>query len=167
MTLETTLLQRVPEWRPAPHERASLTFAEQDGPWCARLVADRCDELGIALWELRVDRLAAPLALNDAQLSTWAKSIVESPPLLDPLSIIEIDKTRGNVQIRSEAPTVRNEGKLYYELLLSRAGQASIRRYEAGPESRTEIPFTMTHESLARLATQLMSAAEPFLQAPL
>ena len=104
MTLETALLQKVPEWRPTPHERASLAVAEQDGPWCARLVADRCEELGIALWEFRLERLGTPLVLNDEQLSDWAKTIVESPPLLDPLSIIELDRSRGKVQIRAPIP---------------------------------------------------------------
>jgi hypothetical protein len=160
MTLETTLLQKVPEWRPAPHERASLAVAEQDGPWCARLVADRCEELGIALWEFRLERLSAPLALNDEQLSTWAKSIVESPPVLDPLSIIELDKIRGTLQIRSETPTLRSDGKLYYEILLSRTGQVSIRRYQAENETRQEISFIMTHENLGRLATQVTAAAD-------
>ena len=57
MTLETNLLQKVPDWRPIPHERATLTVSAVDGKWSARMTADRCVALSGALWELRLDRL--------------------------------------------------------------------------------------------------------------
>jgi len=95
MTLEKKLLQKVPDWHPTPHERAALTVAADEGPWSARLTVDRCEELSAALWELRLERASSPLALTHDQLENWAKGVVQSASFIDPLAIIEIDRTRG------------------------------------------------------------------------
>ncbi len=160
MTLETALLQKVPEWRPSPHERAGLTVAEQDGPWFARLTADRCEELGIALWELRLERMGSPLTLDADQLSAWAANIVKAPTLLEALSLVELDKARGLAQIRSDSPIERGGARLYYELLLARSGQLSLHRYQADSSGREEIPFVLTHENLGRLVAHWTGAAD-------
>src|ERR1700690_1763789 len=100
MTLEKKLLQKVPEWRPAPHERAALTVTADDGVWSARLTVDRCEELSAALWELRLERAASPLALTHEKLEAWAKVVVQSSGIVEPLAIIEIDRARGRAQLR-------------------------------------------------------------------
>ena len=161
MTLEKTLLQKVPEWRPTPHERATLFVAADEGPWSARLTADRCEELSAALWELRLDRAAAPLTLTPDQLENWAKAVVEKPGLVDPLAVVEIDRVRGRAQLRSSAPTERDGRLNYYEILLSKCGQADVRRYQAGRTEREQIVFVMTHENLARLAGHLTESSLP------
>jgi hypothetical protein len=159
MTLEKTLLQKVPDWRPTPHERATLTVAADDGPWSVRLTVDRCEELSAALWELRLERLSSPLALTPEQLENWAKAVIQPSGILDPLAIIEIDRTRGRAQLRSASPTER-EGRLsYYEILLSKCGQIDVRRYLAGRTEREQIVFVMTHENLARLAGHLTESS--------
>ena len=166
MTLEKALLQKVPEWRPVPHERASQVVTDPDGPWCARLTADRCEELGAALWEIRLERIGGPLSLSPEQLSDWAKRIVQAPALLEPLAVVEIDQARGNAQIRSATPTERNGCKQYFEFLLSRTGQVGIHRYQAGLNSREESTFVITHETLGRLARQVAEAVDASLATP-
>jgi hypothetical protein len=158
MTLEKTLLQKVPDWRPTPRERATLTVAADDGVWSARLTADRCEELSAALWELRLDRLAESMALTPDQLDRWAQAVVLSPALLDPLAVVEIDRTNGRAQLRSATPTERAGHLTYFEILLSKHGQVDVRRYQAGRTEREQIVFVMTHENLARLAGHLTEA---------
>jgi hypothetical protein len=155
MTLEKKLLQKVPEWRPTPHERAALTIAADDTPWTVRLTADRCEELGAALWELRLERLSAPLALTHDQLEAWAKAVAQIPGLMEPLAVVEIDKPHGRAQLRSATPTERDGRATYFEILLSRSGQVDVRRYQTGDAERQQIVFVMTHENLARVAVQL------------
>lgn len=158
MTLEKKLLQKVPEWRPTPHERASLSVAADDSPWTVRLTADRCEELGAALWELRLDRLAAPLALSHDQLEGWAKAVVKNSVLADPLTVVELDKSNGRAQLRSATPIERDGRATYFEVLLSRCGQVDVCRYQAGRSEREQILFVMTHENLARLASLLIES---------
>jgi hypothetical protein len=158
MTLEKKLLQKVPDWRPTPHERATLTVTADDGAWSARLTADRCEELSVALWELKLDRLVKSTLLSPDQLDIWAKAVVQLPALLDPLAVVEIDRTQGRAQIRS-ATTVEREGRpTYFEILLSKTGQVDVRRYRAGRTDREPVLFVMTHENLERLAMGLTKA---------
>jgi hypothetical protein len=159
MTLEKTLLRKVPEWRPAPHERETLAVVADDGKWCARLTADRCEDLGVALWNLRLERMDSPLALAHEQLTAWAQRFVQLPGVLDPLTVVEIDKARGCAQLRSALPTARDGKQLYYEVLLSRTGQVNVNRYQAGRTEREETVFVLTHENLGRLASLLTEAA--------
>ena len=159
MTLEKKLLQKVPDWRPTPHERATLTVTTDDGVWSARLTADRCEELSAALWELRLDRLAEPMVLTADQLDQWAKAVVGLPALLDPLAVVEIDRAHGRAQLRSATPTERAGRLTYFEVLLSKHGQVEIRRYQAERTDREQITFVMAHENLARLAGHVTESA--------
>jgi hypothetical protein len=160
MTLEKTLLQKVPDWRPTPQERATLAVVADDGMWTARLTADRCEALSAALWELRLDRLADSVALTPEQLDHWAKAVVALPALIDPLAVVEIDRTNGRAQLRSATPTERAGRITYFEILLSKHGQVDVRRYQAGRSEREQIVFVMTHENLARLAGYLTEAVD-------
>ncbi|CAN5200758.1 hypothetical protein BH10PLA2_BH10PLA2_35770 [soil metagenome] len=160
MTLEKTLLRKVPEWRPTPGERATLVVSDESSPWSVRLTADRCEELGAALWELRLERIASPLALTHDQLTAWANRVVSGSALLDPLALIESDQVRRQAQIRSANPTERESAKLYYEILLAGTGQIDICRYQAKGSERKQIAFALTHECLSRLASQLTVAGE-------
>jgi hypothetical protein len=155
MTLEKKLLQKVPDWRPTPHERATLTVATDDGVWNARLTVDRCEELSAALWELKLERGSRSLALTLDQLENWAEAVVQGSGVIDPLAIVEVDRNRGRAQLRSAAPSERDGQRSYFEILLSKNGQADVRRYRAGQTDREQIIFVMTHENLARLAGHL------------
>lgn len=163
MTLEKKLLQKVPEWRPTPHERATLTVAADESPWTVRLSADRSEELSAALWEVRLERLAAPLVLSHEQLEAWAKAVVKIAGLPEPLMVVEIDKFSGCAQLRSAAPGEREGRPTYFEVLLGRSGQVDMRRYQAGRTDREQIVFVMTHENLAGLVVNLTEAVNALI----
>jgi hypothetical protein len=163
MTLEKILLQRVREWRPTPGERSTLVMSDDNSLWSVRLTADRCEELGVSLWDVRLERRASPLDLTHEQLTAWANRIVAGPALLDPLALIETDQVRSRAQIRSASPTERDGSKLYFEVLVAFTGQIDICRYQANGSERKQIAFALTHESLSRLVTQFTAAAEGVL----
>jgi hypothetical protein len=165
MTLEKKLLQKVPEWRPTPNERATLVVAADDSPWTVRLTADRCEALSAAFREVRLERLSAPLACNHQQLESWAKMVVEIAGLPEALAIVEVDKSSGRAQLRSAKPGDREGRATYFEVLLSRVGQVDVRRYQAGGTDREQILFVLTHEDLARLAGNLADSAVKLEQA--
>jgi hypothetical protein len=72
--------------------------------------------------------------------------------LLEPVAPIEVDELGSVVQMRSNPPRKHEEGRIYYELLVSRGGSISLSRYEKRPGAvRTKIPAVLTHEVLGRL----------------
>ena len=73
--------------------------------------------------------------------------------LLEPISPIEVDAQGCTVQLRSQPPHKSDEGTSYYELLVSRLGEISLRRYARQPGGkRSVIAAHLTREVLLRLA---------------
>jgi hypothetical protein len=77
--------------------------------------------------------------------------------LMEKLSAIEIDDERGQALLRSESPVADHSTRIYYELLLNRGGSAELHRYQGSmiKSERKTIPFTLTHEALAKLAADI------------
>lgn len=72
--------------------------------------------------------------------------------LLEPISPIEIDSEGCVVQMRSSPPQRLEDRTSYYELLISRHGEMSLRRYTSIPgQLRSMIPAQVTREVLLRL----------------
>lgn len=72
--------------------------------------------------------------------------------LLEPIGPIEIDADECTVQMRSMPPQKDDDGRSYYELLVKRGGELSLRRYRKEPgQPRSVIPATLTREVLVRL----------------
>ena len=72
--------------------------------------------------------------------------------LLEPIGPIEADADTCTVQMRSMPPHKDDDGRSYYELLVRRGGELSLRRYRKEPgQPRTAIPATLTREVLVRL----------------
>ena len=135
MTLEKTLLQKAHEWRPAPGEREMLSVVSDDGIWCARLTADRCEELGVALWDVRLERIDSPIHLGHEQLVAWAERIAQLPACWNPWLLWK--STRSAARANSQRkPTLREGRQLYYEILISRTGKVDVQRLgQAAPHA--------------------------------
>ena len=81
--------------------------------------------------------------------------------LLEPISPIEIDADQCVVQLRSNPPQRDDNGTRYYELLVRRGGELSLRRYQKEPRGiRTTIPAHVTREVFLRLADDFSAAAQ-------
>lgn len=155
MTLEKTLLQKLAEWR-TDKGRGTLTAETEAGMPTAALTADHNDALACKAWELALDRKAP---VEDVQ--GWAeRACTRVTGLLEPLRLIETDPAHKTAQLRSQAPAQRDGTLSYYEVMLSGTGQASVRRYHSARDGkrREQVPFVLTHEVLARLASDLLAA---------
>ena len=153
MTLENTLQRSLAKWRFPPGDRRTLSAAE--GGWTATVHADGADTVGCHIWEVSLSRANPPAG---ADLKARAGRVAESVTgLLEPLKLLEVDTPKGTALLRSEAPKQTAASLFYYEVLLGADGSASARRYEAERHgsTRKQIPFTLTHEALAKLADDL------------
>jgi hypothetical protein len=151
------LLARLSEWRPAGPGPHSL-HAPVDAGWELTVTADHSELLGCLATELTVSRPAA--LTSAADLTRWAvRSAQRITGLLEPLKVIEVDATRSEAILRSDTPSVRGDRVHYYELLLRGTHAATLRRYQAerGGGKREPIPFALTHESIAKLAGDLIA----------
>ena len=151
MTLGETLLQKLDRWRPGGRE--TLTAAA-DG-WTAVVTADCADQVGCRLWEVAL-RPAQPLPAADPKARALAVA-GRVTGLLEPLALVEADADRRTAQLRSAAPAVRGDDRLYYELLLEGNGAAMLRRHQTTRQAprREQTAFTLTHDALAKLVDDL------------
>lgn len=116
----------------------------------------RLDSLSIQLTMLRVTpEQAMKVTLKDkaAHLSERITGLMEK------LSVIEIDDSRGEALLRSDSPVANEDQRLYYELLAQRQGATTLHRYQGSMlrSQRKEVPFVLTREALAKLITDLVS----------
>jgi hypothetical protein len=155
MTLASTLLEKLNEWRPP--ERASLTAS--DARWSVTLTADRADVLGCLVWELAVRRTGAT---PGGDLKAWAERVAgRTTGLVEPLAVLEVDVVRNEALLRSDEPSPRGEGLFYYEVLLRGTDEAVVRRYQAWHDpakKRQQTAFALTHEVLGKLVDNLTAA---------
>jgi hypothetical protein len=123
-------------------------------------MAERQDELSCTLWELSMERSrTSPGGVQ--VLQDWADGVVKRVTcLLEPLHVVEVDSQRIEAMLRSSAPTRRQEEAFYYELILKGDREAQVRRFRAAipGDRREQIPFTLTHETLAKLAADIAGA---------
>jgi len=158
-TLEETLLQKLAKWRThsqqAPEQTLDLTHTE--GDWSLSLKADCVDVVGVRLEELTLTP-SAPRT-GAAPLTERARNLAaQVTGLLEPLCLVEVD---GVAQLRSSTPACKGDERAYYEVLLHKEGNTSVRRYKASRASsrREQVAFTLTHEALAKLVTDLIACA--------
>ena len=157
MTLENTLLEKLSEWRPAGEGRHTLAVLDADAGWNVALTADRQDQIACVVWELTLTRMNAVTTTDPAALKAWAERAAgQVKGLLEPLAVVEVDTHRNEALLRSGEPSRRGEGVAYYEILLKGTREAIARRFQgAAAGKRTQVPFTLTHEVLARFAAVL------------
>jgi hypothetical protein len=162
MTLNDLVLQKLADWRPPGHERSTLTIPDEGSGWSLALTADRCDELGCLAWELTLQPRADLATRQGATLTSWARQAAERVRgLLEPLKVVEIDLERNEAILRSVQPTQRGDKAAYYELFMNGTRRATLRRYQvAWPngQRREQVAFALTHETLAKVVTDLAGA---------
>jgi len=150
MTLKEAILAKVADWRPS--SRQTILIPDHGAGWAVSVTADRSDELGCLVWEAVARRTTGR---REEPLRAWADRVAgRVTGLLEPLAVVEVDVQRDEAVLRSEEPARRGEDLFYYEVLLNGAGEAAVRRYRSSSQPgtrREQIPFALTHESLAKL----------------
>jgi hypothetical protein len=117
-----------------------------------------------------VDTVGVSFTRFDYQSSTLANATVDSLKalsakiqqrltyLLEPISLLETDAESVSIQMRSSPPQVGDDGRSYYELLVRRGGEVTLRRYhKAAGQPRQVIAAHVTREVLARLADDFVA----------
>lgn len=154
MTLETTILNNLSNWRPSG--RQTLKVADPASSCAVRITGDKCDGLGSRLWDISLRRDGA---VEAESLADWGERIcARARGLSETLKIYEVDKARGEAILRSQVPTERDGRLSYFEILLQSSGEATFRRYQAERQSggkRRQISFILTHEITAKAAAAL------------
>ncbi len=155
MTLADTLLAKLAKWRP-DSGRQTLDVAHPESGWAVAVEAGHVELLGGRLWDVTV-RPLRPAATAD--LRARAEQVAARVTgLLEPLRLVEVDDARGLAQLRSDKPGNWGDGQFYYEVLLQADGGTNVRRYQAPAADqprRQQVPFTLTHEALAKLVSDL------------
>jgi hypothetical protein len=156
MTLEKLLLEKLAKWRP-DSGRQTLEVSHPESGWAAAVTADHVEVLGCRLWELALRRQAGAAPAED--LKARADRVASrATGLLESLRVVEVDAPAGIALLRSDSPGQWGDGMFYYEVLLQADGGTTLRRYQAPGADRPrrdQVPFTLTHEALAKLVTDL------------
>lgn len=106
------------------------------------------EKLGGELWEATVTPETAPTQPLADHASVLATRLTG---LLEPLSLLECDTTRGTAMLRSQQPMKHEKDLFFYELLVQQSGEAQLRRYENQiGGTRQQVPFVLTREALAK-----------------
>ena len=157
MTFAEIVRQKLADWRPPEDGRHTLNIPDERSGWALLVTADRRDDLGCLLWEVVLQR-APSTAWPKANLTTWARQAAERVRgLLEPLQVVEIDLLRNEALLRSDKPDQSGEKLAYQEVLMQGTHRATLCRYQASRQEgrREQIPFALTHEALAKVASEL------------
>jgi hypothetical protein len=154
MTLENTLKKRLAD---PPPKDGGPTVIPHNG-WNVSIRPEASDAIGASLHELSVERDTAPAS---GDVHAWADRVSRKVTgLLEPLVLHELDKTQEVAILRSATPTPKDPGVHYTEVELQGTSKATVHRYrgyhEAG-HKREQIPFTLTHEGLAKMIDDITS----------
>ena len=159
MILAETLLQKLGDWRPAGEGRPSTSIALPEHGWTVNVSAERVDTLSASLNAIEAVRDSA-LPTDVATLEAHARKAARRVTgLLEPLRLVEIDRPREVVLLRSDAPPTKGDNVLYYEVQYQGRNRVTVQRYQAAkksPAGRTQVPFVLTHEVLAKLVDDLV-----------
>ena len=96
------------------------------------------------------------------QLKDWADRVAARVTyLMEPLRVVEVDPVGVEVELRSAAPSQRNNVRAFYEIRLRRAGTLQLARvvYDNVSRTRRDEAFQMTREIIERLTDDLVDTA--------
>lgn len=138
-----------------PHE-----LAVTDGPRRLTSTLTTIDSLACELTHLTL-RTPALAGASTERLQDVAKQLAgRLTYLLEPIQPIECDAEGCVVQLRSNPPQRGDDGTSYYELLVRRGGELSLRRWKkATSGARSALPCTVTREVLLRLIGDLVAVS--------
>lgn len=158
MTLKAntqTALSNLSTSSPAPQDLAAADAGQR---LTAKIVT--LDNLALAFEHLTLvaDSLStAPIERLKKVADALSKKLTY---LLEPISPIEVDADQCIVQLRSNPPQRDDNGTRYYELLVRKGGELSLRRFQKQPGGLREIiPAQVTREVFLRLVADFSAAA--------
>jgi hypothetical protein len=159
MNLAETLLEKLSEWRPVEEGRPVANFPLPDHGWTIHLDAERVDTVGCVLNEAAAVR-DNPVPDDAMRLEAHARqAATRTTGLLEPLRLVEVDRTQNVAILRSETPKTKGDDVRYYEVRFNGLNRVSVKRYMAAkksPAKREALTFALTHEALAHVIEDLV-----------
>ena len=137
---------------------ADLTVA--DGPTRLTLSLTAVAPLGIAFSRLEFSTRAFE-TWTPQGLKSWGDRVARRVTyLMEPLVVLEVDAEAGQVALRSQSPTAREERKSFYEIRLHREGSLTLQRiaFDAATRRRSTVPCQLTREVIERLTDDLVAS---------
>lgn len=128
--------------------------AVEEGAHRLTLDLTALDTVGIAFDSLEFATTVRPEWSSDA-LRSWGERLAGRVTyLMEPLKVLEVDAAGGEVHIRSQNPTTRDDQRSYYEVRLYKQGTLRMERstFDEVSRRRQRIPCQLTREVLERLA---------------
>ena len=154
--LDEILLRKLAEWRPDT-ANPTLSLTDPAEAWSVTLDAEAVETIGSQLRRVSVRPIKATVtAPLREQADRLARQVTG---LLEPLRVVEIDDGAALAQLRSQAPAQRDGAARYYEVTRHADGTTHLRRYQTRPaeSKRQAIPFSLTHEALAKIVRDFIA----------
>jgi hypothetical protein len=132
----------------------------EEGPHRLTLHLTAVDTVGLAFDSLEFTTTGRP-ELNTDTLRAWADRLAPRVTyLMEPLKVLEVDAAGGEVHLRSQSPTARDDRRSYYEVRLFRRGALRMERrsFDEADRRRVAVPCRLTREVLERLADDIVAS---------
>jgi hypothetical protein len=143
-----------------PQDDLPCRISVAEGPRLLTLNLTAAGPVGLAFDALEFATTDRPEWSPEA-LRAWADRIAARVTyLMEPLIVLEQDKIAGEVALRSQAPTPRQDRRSYYEVRLSPQGILRLARitFDEATRRRQPVPCQMTIEVLERLTDDLVAS---------
>jgi hypothetical protein len=134
--------------------------AVDEGPHRLALNLTALDAVGVAFSSLEFATTSRPEWSSDA-LQDWGTRLAGRVTyLMEPLKVLEVDAAGGEVDLRSQAPTSRDEHRSYYQVRLFKQGRLLMERRAFDEASRRprSASCQLTREVLERLADDIAAS---------
>jgi hypothetical protein len=118
------------------------------------------DTVGLAFSTMEFATTSRTEWSSDA-LKEWGDRLSKKVTyLMEPLKVLEVNDQGGEVQMRSQSPTPRDQVRAYYEMRLFRRGSLLMERYvfDETTRERRQVPCQLTRETLERLADDIAAS---------
>jgi hypothetical protein len=134
--------------------------AVEEGPHRLALNLTAIDSVGVAFDSLDFATTGRPEWSPDA-LRAWGERLAGRVTyLMEPLRVLEVDAAGGEVHIRSQNPTARDDQRSFYEVRLFKQGTLRMERstFDESSRRRRRVPCHLTREVLERLADDIAAS---------
>jgi hypothetical protein len=132
----------------------------EEGPHRLALNLTAIDTVGVAFDSLDFATTSRPVWTSET-LRAWGEHLAARVTyLMEPLKVLEVDAAGGEVHVRSQSPTARDEQRSYYEVRLFKQGTLRLERrtFDQASRRRATIPCQLTREVLERLSDDIAAS---------
>jgi hypothetical protein len=132
----------------------------EEGPHRLALGLTALDTVGVAFDAMDFATASRPEWTPEA-LRAWGERLAGRVTyLMEPFRVLEVDAEGGEVSLRSQSPTARDQRRSYYEIRLSRPGALRMERFtfDEAARQRRRSSCQLTREVLERLADDIVAS---------